>query len=208
MLDNGLIIFARYPDPNSVKTRLSPALNDDERIALYIKMMKGTIERFGHLKGINTFIFYTPIGSVEYFSKFGLKTFPQEGLDQAAFNLVLDLGRRMFNAITHILNLGYKRVSIIGTDCPDLTPETINEGFDRLIDNDLVIGPAMDGGYYLIGMKSGDTRLFTDISWSTDKVTAQTLTKAKEIGLSYYLLKTYRDIDRPEDLRYILGSIP
>ncbi|MBF0540148.1 MAG: TIGR04282 family arsenosugar biosynthesis glycosyltransferase [Nitrospirae bacterium] len=192
--DNALIIFAKYPDPSTVKTRLSPVLNDDDRAELYIKMMRGTFEKFGHLFGITTYIFYTPIESDEYFRQFGLAISPQEGLD---------LGERMFNAIKQMLSLGFKNVSIIGTDIPDLTIDIINEGYERLMDNDLVIGEALDGGYYLIGMKKAYPELFTSIAWSTDIVAEQTLIRAGGLGLNYYKLKVLRDIDRPEDLVFV-----
>jgi hypothetical protein len=192
MLDNALIIFAKYPDPKTVKTRLSPVFNDTERTQLYTKMMTDTFEKFGHLLDITTFIFYTPIESEGYFSQFRLETRLQEGLD---------LGERMLNAIKSTLSLGYKNVTIIGTDIPDLTSDIIYEAFERLLDNDLVIGPALDGGYYLIGLKKAYEELFTDLSWSTDITASQTLTKAYELGLNYYKLKILRDIDRPEDLK-------
>jgi len=197
MLDNinerALIIFAKYPDPKTVKTRLSPLLNESERVELYIKMLNGTIEKFGNLNGIDSFIFYTPMESGEYFEQFGLNTFPQAGLD---------IGPRMYHAINLLLALGYEKVSVIGTDIPDLDGQTIYEAFEQLELHDIVIGPAMDGGYYLIGMKAADIRVFTDISWSTGKVLSQTIKIIESLGLNHYLLKTYRDIDRPDDLKY------
>ena len=240
--DGALIIFAKYPDPKTVKTRLSPLLNESERVELYIKMLNGTIEKFGNLNGIDSFIFYTPMESGEYFEQFGLNTFPQAGLYQVAFrsrtrrlyslvgwqggndadvllctlrsgrrsqrsytierNLVLDIGQRMYHAINLLNTIGYEKVSVIGTDIPDLEGQTIYEAFEQLELHDIVIGPAMDGGYYLIGMKAADIRVFTDISWSTGKVLSQTIKIIESLGLNHYLLKTYRDIDRPDDLKY------
>ncbi len=94
----------------------------------------------------------------------------------------------------------------MGSDCPDITADIIISGLKKLNSHDLVLGPAIDGGYYLIGLRAPgkkNTILFNSINWGTDQVLEQTLTQARKGGLSYTLLPQLRDIDRPEDLDYL-----
>jgi rSAM/selenodomain-associated transferase 1 len=111
-----------------------------------------------------------------------------------------DLGRRMHQAFSE--NCGTERGSgvIMGTDCPDLSATVLWRAFDFLQRNDLVIGPADDGGYYLIGLRSPCSTLFDGISWGTDEVFDHTIARATALGLSFTRLETLHDIDRPEDL--------
>jgi rSAM/selenodomain-associated transferase 2/rSAM/selenodomain-associated transferase 1 len=116
-----------------------------------------------------------------------------------------DIGRRMMAALSEAFQEGYESVVIIGSDVPDITSDILQQAFKKLQNNDLVLGPAADGGYYLIGMQmaawdSADPELFEDINWGTGEVLSQSLEKAKKRGLSYGLLDTLKDVDRPEDL--------
>jgi glycosyltransferase A (GT-A) superfamily protein (DUF2064 family) len=95
---------------------------------------------------------------------------------------------------------GYKRVCIIGTDCPGLTTQIINESFVKLKSNDVVIGPATDGGYYLLGMENFWPALFENKAWSTDSVLSRTVQDAKQLNLLNFLLPTLTDVDEEKDL--------
>ena len=106
----------------------------------------------------------------------------------------------MKNAFSDLFDQGYSKVLIIGTDCPELSPEIIIAAFDSLNTHDIVIGPARDGGYYLLGMKKLCPDLFNNISWSTDQVLQQTLRACVDSGLSNRLLDELSDIDNEEDL--------
>lgn len=111
-----------------------------------------------------------------------------------------DLGEIMRNAFEEGFATGAGKIVAIGTDCPDLTPILLREAFDRLFNHDLVLGPASDGGYYLIGLKRVYPELFEAIDWGTATVLATTKKKATGLGLSIAYLAELNDIDRPEDL--------
>ncbi|MBE9542881.1 MAG: TIGR04283 family arsenosugar biosynthesis glycosyltransferase, partial [Proteobacteria bacterium] len=117
-----------------------------------------------------------------------------------------DIGRRMERAIADGFQDGYTSIVIIGSDIPDISSEIIDQAFEELQKNNLVLGPAGDGGYYLIGMQKTDenqaySELFEAINWGTNQVLSQTITAANQLGIGYALLDTLKDVDRPEDLR-------
>ena len=110
-----------------------------------------------------------------------------------------DLGARMQNAFEHGFDLGYSKIAIIGTDNLELTSTIIEESFKLLDQNDCVIGPANDGGYYLIGLKKLWPELFINKTWSTPSVLPDTLNDLKSLCLNYELLAELNDIDTEED---------
>ena len=109
------------------------------------------------------------------------------------------LGERMEQAFRQAFEAGAKKVVIIGSDCPELTGEMLQRAFDQLDEADYVLGPAPDGGYYLLGMKELESSVFHDIEWSTETVRAQTLEKIQAAGKSYALLPVLSDVDTEED---------
>ena len=111
-----------------------------------------------------------------------------------------DLGCRMDRALAEAFFEGAERIVVIGTDCPEITPGLIRESFDRLATSDVVLGPATDGGYYLIGVRRPAPRLFTDIPWGSRQVLEETLGRARELFFDVSVLKSLSDVDRPEDL--------
>lgn len=102
---------------------------------------------------------------------------------------------RLHHAISRVLALGYRRVLTIGTDSPTLPPAYLEEAAAQLGEHDVVLGPAEDGGYYLIGVKAAPIALFEGIAWSTEEVFAQTLQRAEALQLSVHLLPQWYDID-------------
>ncbi|MBI4369894.1 MAG: TIGR04282 family arsenosugar biosynthesis glycosyltransferase [Elusimicrobia bacterium] len=114
-----------------------------------------------------------------------------------------DLGSRLTKAFKHAFQSGAKKVIIIGSDTPHLDPKDISEAFNLLGSRDAVLGPAKDGGYYLIGLKSPNPALFNGISWSTSQVLKQTLERINHQKLSLGLLPSYSDIDTPADLEML-----
>jgi hypothetical protein len=111
-----------------------------------------------------------------------------------------DLGDRMHDAFAQAFREGEKRVVLIGTDCPGITPQILQRAFDALLTNDAVFGPALDGGYYLVGLRRATPSLFQGPQWGTDEVLRQTLGIAREQELSVAQLEPLGDVDRPEDL--------
>ncbi len=112
-----------------------------------------------------------------------------------------DLGARMRRAIETRLEEGSARVVVIGTDAPDLTPAILQEAFTALGSADVVVGPAADGGYYLIGMRAAHRVLFDGIPWSTDQTLARTLAAARQAALRVHVLEILSDIDTADDWR-------
>jgi len=102
---------------------------------------------------------------------------------------------RLKNTISDVFNLGYNEIIIVGNDCPDLTPETIQLAFTSLNQSDIVIGPSADGGFYLIAIKKIDERIFDNVKWYSNKVLSQLLTNIKKSHQSLVLLQTLNDID-------------
>jgi uncharacterized protein len=113
-----------------------------------------------------------------------------------------DLGDRMASVFKSVLSKGYRAAVIVGTDCPDLNTTLLAQSFSALAQNDLVLGPAIDGGYYLIGLPREAPELFAEIAWSTGEVLEQTLAIAQRLNLTPFLLPCLTDIDVPQDLEH------
>jgi len=191
-----LVVVAKAPQPAKVKTRLSPELSPDEATGLYRCFIRDRIREISRLKNIDLAIAYTPADSQDYFTQFlsnGFKLFPQQGKD---------LGQRLHNIFVDQLQQGYKAVTIIDSDTPDLPGTIIEQAFQLLAaDNvDAVFGPCHDGGYYLVGMHRAYSELFQDIAWSTATVLQDTLEIAEKSGIRAKLLKHWNDLDTFEDL--------
>ena len=112
-----------------------------------------------------------------------------------------DLGERMATAFADAFAAGSRRVALAGSDVPELTRERVGEAFSALDDHDMALGPAADGGYYLVALARPRPALFEGVAWSTERVLAETLERAAAAGLRVRLLGTLRDVDTPEDAR-------
>lgn len=191
-----LILFTRYPEPGKTKTRLIPALGAEGAATLQRQMTEQKLAE------VNQLLTFYPL-SVEVHFAGGNEQLMQEWLGSS---LVYrrqsegDIGDRMASAFQASFAAGMNAVVVIGTDCPDLNALLIAEAFQLLRQHDLVLGPALDGGYYLIGLRRLIPELFTGIPWSTAEVVQQTITIAQRLGLPVAKLPLLSDIDRPEDL--------
>ena len=114
-----------------------------------------------------------------------------------------NLGERMQKAFEEAFNMGYERVLLVGSDCPGISVDTFEEAFEILANEDIVLGPATDGGYYLIGFRDQSRPIFKHIGWGTEKVLSETLDQIKAQQLTVGLLEELHDIDRPEDLAHL-----
>lgn len=191
-----LIIFSRYPEPGKTKTRLIPLLGDEGAAQLQRQMTEQTLIIAKALKASNSL-------SVEVHFAGGDQQLMQDWLGSDVIYQQQgqgDLGRRMASAFQASFNAGMTRVIIIGTDCPDLKTQLIEQAFQALNQHDLVLGPAEDGGYYLIGLRRLINQLFIGISWGTSQVRQQTVEIAQKLNLAIAYLPVLNDIDRPEDL--------
>jgi rSAM/selenodomain-associated transferase 1 len=192
MNNNGLIIMAKAPDAERVKTRLMGHIPDEERLNLYLSLLTGTIQKLKEMRDTDTFICFSPSAAESYFSRFQMKIFPQsEG----------DLGRRMFRAIEKVLHEGYRKAVLVGVDIPELSAPIVERAFDLLSHNDIVFGPAMDGGYYLVGLKRPLREIFLGIEWSTERTLTQSVEKARKLGYTIGYTERLSDLDTPEDLK-------
>lgn len=187
---NALIIFAKNPVHGKVKTRLAKHIGNDRAMNLYLKLLYNT---YLQTKDMNCdkYLFLSDKKNVDLFSK-NFKQFVQNGND---------IGERMKNAFEEVLKSGHNKIILIGTDIPELDEHLINEAFNNLSEKDFVLGPAADGGYYLIGMKKFSGYIFENIEWSTEKVLSKTIENIKERSESYSLLKELNDLDDIEDLK-------
>jgi uncharacterized protein len=191
-MKHALAIFAKTPLPGLVKTRLTPPLSAEESADLYRCMLLDTIARVSTLP-YDTFLFYH--GDERYF----------RGIASAAELIAQqgdDLGARLAQAFALLDSRGYRACSVIGTDAPDLPLSYIEESFRSLdAGSDVVFGPAEDGGYYLVGVSGRHAELFHDIPWSSDKVLATSLERARASRLAAALLPSWYDVDCIDDLR-------
>jgi len=189
---NALIIFARSPKGGDVKTRLAGHLTDAERLGLYTALLEATIGKLKDIENVDAFISYTPPEGGDYFREFGLGMFPQSGGN---------IGRRMHRALDRVLENGYRKAVLVGVDIPGLSARTVLQAFELLSEHDVVFGPARDGGYYLVGLKVPEEKIFKDIEWSTENTLRQSIQKAKASGKSIACTEELSDIDTAEDIK-------
>lgn len=206
-----LLVFAKVPEPGRVKTRLAGELGAEGAADLYRRMGRMVVDRVRAGPWRTVVCFDPPGGRREVLDWLGgdgdLECRPQEEGD---------LGARMEEAFAGAFaaapgGAGEGPVVIVGTDAPGVEEGLVLEAFralERRGGPDLVLGPATDGGYYLLGLRGPAARLFREIPWSTDRVLDLTLERARDMGLGWELLRPLSDVDRPEDLPATLLALP
>lgn len=193
-MDKLLILFVKYPVPGQVKTRLGKDIGFKKAARLYERLVKHQLRDL-HRPDYDLVVCADPGHALtDYQEKFGSRQlyWQQEGRG---------LGERMANAFAHAFNLGYSRVLLMGSDIPLVDAKGIRCFFALLETGQAVIGPALDGGYYLIGFKNGTDfyPLFNAIPWSTAQVFEKTMEKGA--GLKIRVGKTWFDLDTAADLK-------
>jgi rSAM/selenodomain-associated transferase 1 len=190
-----LIVFLRAPTPGQVKTRLIPVLGAESAAGLYRRLaeegIRGTTPPRAEYVRV---LFHAPASAEAEIAAW----FPGETLHPQADG---DLGDRMAAAFEAVFRDGARRAALIGTDVPWLTSGEMTRALASLDDSDVVLGPAQDGGYYLIGLRRPQPALFRELPWSTPSALAATLARAHAEGLSVHLLPPHRDVDDADDLR-------
>jgi uncharacterized protein len=191
-----LILFARYPIAGRVKTRLIPALGAEDAAALHRRLVLRA------LRTARESCRAVPADLEVHFDGGTEQAISHWLGDNARFfpQATGDLGERMAGAFEESFRTGSTATVIIGSDCPDLSPDVIRSAFARLTETPVVLGPAQDGGYYLIGLSRPMPELFRGIPWGTDRVLADSLAVLERLGRKAALLNPLADIDRPEDL--------
>ncbi|SDK87716.1 hypothetical protein SAMN05660337_1537 [Maridesulfovibrio ferrireducens] len=199
-MKQALLLFVKLPIAGKVKTRLGASVGDAQAALFYTAFVRDLLTRIDN-HGVETLIFFDQEEPVtKYIEWLGdRKLFPQRGRD---------LGARMFNAFEDSFALDYTRGVLTGSDLPDLSPQTIEEGLSSLKKHPVCIGPAKDGGYYLIGFQNKKLTdiPFSDINWSTPRVFKQTIQKFKSINLAPYILPEQADVDTLQDLETLVQS--
>ena len=187
----GLITFIKNPELGKVKTRLAKSIGDKNALIVYKELLIKTRTVTAAVDA-ERFLFYSNQidHADEWSSADFIKYLQSEG----------DLGEKMKQAFQQVLTAGNSPAVIIGSDCFDITPAIIEAAFKSLQHNDAVIGPANDGGYYLLGMKKLHPELFTGIQWSTDSVFEQTIERLNQLNQKVYILPELIDIDELSDL--------
>ncbi len=195
LTNSKLIIFSKAPDPGQVKTRLIPALGETGAAQLHQEMLEQKLRLMTETAIATVELHCAPDRQHPYFrqiaSSFNLELYTQTGED---------LGERMANALQAALGT-HSQAVIIGTDSPPLDLAYVTQAFQALQDGaDVVIGPAADGGYVLLGLNHYSSGLFTNIDWGTNRVCNQTRARLHQLGFTHVELDTLWDVDRPEDL--------
>lgn len=194
-----ILIFARTPELGKVKTRLAADLGEERALRTYKYLLAHTresVSRSGfparvHLAG--------PMPETDLWSVAGFRRVPQaDG----------DLGARMSAAFAQAFADGVRSLVIIGTDCPALSPAHLHEAMKALETHEAVIGPADDGGYWLLGLSAPVRAIFEDKAWSTDTVLRDTLADFKALGMSVARLDVLRDVDTADDLHALVEEHP
>jgi len=194
--DSCVLFFVKYPEKGEVKTRLSAYLDETVTVELYRNFVLDLLSKLQKL-GIQFWICFYPQNRQEKFIKWlGTRYFfiPQEGED---------LGQRMKNSFLQAFAAGFRRVIIIGSDIPDLPCPLINEAFCIIETHDAVIGPTLDGGYYLLGFNKNSflPEVFDGIKWSNNKVYENTLNFLKKAKHKIHILPKWQDVDTVDDLK-------
>lgn len=197
-MDKLTLTFVKSPQLGKAKTRLAATIGAAKALEVYEALLQHTCSVLLESPGDKMVFYAEKISHDDLWSEAGFKKDLQpEG----------DLGDRMKKAFQTGFAMGYEKVVIIGSDCYDLQIHHLQEAFQALEETDLVFGPALDGGYYLMGMKKIHHELFDNKSWSTDKLLGETLETAQQQGLSFHLLEALSDIDYEEDLKGDLLAI-
>ena len=201
-----LIVFAKNPVPNQVKTRLIPTLSPEQAAALYTAFLTDWCETLAKLTNVDLVIAYTPVeaqSDLQALVGDDVIYIPQMGAD---------LGERLTSATQWAVKQGYTKILFVGSDSPTLPISYISQALTLLDSRDTVIGPSTDGGYYLIGFSAAVLsttvpHVFEEIAWSTAEVFQQTVGRIYSAEATLGLLPPWYDIDTAEDLVFLHAHI-
>ena len=189
MKPNALILFVRKPERGKVKTRIAATAGEDAALFIYEKLLQHTYNITTTLD-CTRYVFYADaIEDEDMWTGY-----------EKLFQAETDLGNRMKEAFAQLFQKGHHHICIIGSDCYELSTGMIENAFTHLQEHDIVIGPAHDGGYYLLAMKEELKDVFQKIDWSTEKVLYQTIEQLKQNHWSYFLLPVLHDVDTIDDV--------
>lgn len=191
MSKNHLIIFVKNAELGKVKTRLASTIGDENALRIYQVLLEHVFQITLPVNADKNIYYSDFIENIDQFNELIYNKHVQVGDD---------LGERMYNAIRRSSGEWAEHIVLIGSDCFELNSGIIEEAFKALKSHDFVLGPAEDGGYYLIGMNNPEKSVFENKEWSTSDVLLDTLLDIKKLGKTHYLLPTLSDVDVEEDL--------
>ncbi|HAH52103.1 MAG TPA: glycosyltransferase [Balneola sp.] len=195
---NKVIVFVKNTISGKVKTRLAKTIGKDEALRVYLRLLAITKEEVSKVRAEKEVWYAWEVSENDIWDENYFKKKVQiEG----------DLGEKMKDAFKKSFDSGGEKIVLIGSDCPTLTNEVLEQAFNELNTSDVVFGPSEDGGYYLIGMSSYNPEVLEGIDWSTEKVMEQTEAKAKHIGIKLTKLKYLNDIDTEQDWKEYLANV-
>lgn len=195
---NALIIFVRTPEAGKVKTRLMKDLGSDRTLRAYKSFVADTMKVCESLKEADRFLACFPTTNDAFLNRLSRKHEFKGEFDQKG----KDLGEKFINAFSDKFKEGYDKVVLIGSDSPTIPADFIEQAFDELDRNDLVLGPCTDGGYYLIGAKKLFKNVFKGIPWDSSEVLNRTLDKLYSGRIKFSLLPFWYDVDNIDDLNF------
>ena len=197
-----LIVFVKNPVPGAVKTRLQTRYAPKQVAALYTAFVRDVLARAERIDVDQRVIaFDPPDAESEVRTLFGGGKAQWQYVPQVQD----DLGTRMRDALVQQLDAGASGAVLIGTDIPSLPAHHITQAYDLLRTKDVVLGPSVDGGYYLVGVSKPMPEIFEDVEWSTSSVLAQTIDRVQRAGHTLGLVPPWFDVDTPDELDFLLA---
>ena len=190
MQQPALLVLVKNPIAGKTKTRLAQDVGPAKALQMYGILLRHTRDQALGLRDVTRYLHYSEHVAEDDWSGQDFIKLVQRGTD---------LGQRMELAFDHAFARDHDRVVLIGSDCPGVTTELLEEAFEALRTHEVVLGPANDGGYYLIGLRNPQPGLFRDMTWSTSSVFEETWARAQVKGLSLYRLPNRSDVDHLED---------
>jgi uncharacterized protein len=186
-----LIIFLKAPRLGTVKTRIAQKMGEQRALKIYRELVETILEGVRTVPNIQ--LYFTPADALNEIQPWLRENWTAHAQGEG------DLGERMHRAFVEAFANGAERVVVIGSDAPEVRTSDIRSAWKELKSHDVVVGPAIDGGYWLIGLRAPQPELFREIAWSSEQVLGQTLARAKSLGLKIQLLRILSDIDTEED---------
>lgn len=197
MTDQKLIVFLKAPRPGAAKTRLAVTLGAAEACAAYRRLVETLFRQLAALENVE--LCFAPDDAASEIMGWAPPTWRLTAQGSG------DLGCRMDHAFRRAFDESTKRAVIIGSDCPDVRASDIQAAWAALRSHDVVLGPATDGGYWLIGLRAPRPELFAGVPWSTNSVLRETLERSRAAGLKTRLLRELTDVDTEADWRRFLA---
>ncbi len=202
----GLALFLKYPEPGTVKSRLTAALGADRAARFYWECALLVMAKALRLRDTDVYVFVTPPERqrdteslvMSRFGRFEGRFVPQRGNT---------LGERIHHALERLRMIGYDRQLVLGTDSPTLPIEFLQRAVDELAKSDCALGPTWHGGYYLVGVRRPDVRLFRDVVWASGSELSRTFDNATGLGWTCAVLPRWQDVDSPDDLPFLEGQV-